>query len=58
MKQAPSAWYARIDSYLLKIGFVKSIADPNLYIKVVNDECVIILLYADDLFITGVEQRI
>jgi len=43
---------------LLRIGFVKSSAYPNLYIKVVNNEPVIILLYVDDLFITGVERRI
>ena len=55
LKQAPRAWYARMDAYLLRIGFVKSSADPNLYIKVVDNEPTIILLYVDDLFITGVE---
>ena len=29
LKQAPRAWYGRIDSYLQKMGFVKSDADPN-----------------------------
>lgn len=58
LKQEPRAWYERMDAYLLRIGFVKSIVDSNLYIKVVNDELVIILLYLDDLFITDVEQRI
>jgi len=45
-------------SYLMRMGFVKSSVDPNLYIKVVNNEPTIILLHADDLFITGVERRI
>ena len=58
LKQAPRAWYARMDAYLLRNGFMKGIVDPNLYIKVVNNEPVIILLYVDDLFITGVEWRI
>eukprot|EP00253_Pinus_taeda_P036728 PITA_36728 len=58
LKQAPRAWYARMDAYLLRIGFVKSSTDPNVYIKVVNKEPIIILLYVDDLFITGVERRI
>jgi len=52
LKQASRAWYARVDAYLLRIGFVKSFVDPNLYIKVMNNEPVIILLYVDDLFIT------
>lgn len=58
LKQAPRAWYARMDAYLLRIGFMMSSADLNLYIKVMNNEPVIILLYVDDLFITGVERRI
>ena len=58
LKQAPRAWYARMDAYLLSIGIVKSSVDMNLYIKVVNDEPVIILLYVDDLFITDVEKCI
>eukprot|EP00253_Pinus_taeda_P014615 PITA_14615 len=57
-KQAPRALYVRMDAYLLRIEFVKSIVDPNLYIKVVDGEPDIILLYVDDLFITGVEHRI
>ena len=58
MKQAVREWYARMDAYLLRSGFVKSSVDLNLYIKVVNDELVIILLYVDDLFIKCVEKRI
>jgi hypothetical protein len=34
LKQAPRAQYARIDSYLMRLGFTKSDADPNLYYKV------------------------
>lgn len=35
------------------MGFKKSTTDPNIYIKVENDEPVIILLYVDDLLLTG-----
>jgi hypothetical protein len=58
LKQAPRAWYARMDSYLTRLGFSKSYADPNLYYKVVNNAPVILLLYVDDLFITGEESLI
>eukprot|EP00253_Pinus_taeda_P017700 PITA_17700 len=57
-KQAHRAWYETMDGYLLTIGFVKSTIDPNLYIKVLDNEPVFILLYVDDLFITSVEQSI
>lgn len=58
LKQAPTAWYARVDVYLLKSEFMKSSTDPNLFIKVVENEPFIILLYLDDLFIKDVEQRL
>jgi hypothetical protein len=58
LKQAPRAWYARIDSYLTRLGFSKSYADPNLYYKVLNDTPVILLLYVDDLFLTGAKPLI
>jgi len=53
LKQAPRAWYGRIDSYLQQMGFVKSDANPNLYYLIVEDEPLILLLYVDDLFLTG-----
>jgi len=43
LKQAPRAWYARMDAYLQRLGISKSSTDPNLYIKVVQHEPVIIL---------------
>ena len=53
LKQAPRSWYERIDSFLSSMGFTKSKVDPNLYLKIVEDEPVILLLYVDDLFLTG-----
>jgi hypothetical protein len=58
LKQALRAWYARKDNYLIRLGFSKSHVDPNLYYKVVNNAPVILLLYVDDLFLTGVESLI
>ena len=51
LKQAPRAWHGRIDSFLAKVN-------PNLYFKVIEDEHVILLLYVDDLFLTGNEKQI
>jgi hypothetical protein len=52
LKQAPRAWYGRIDSFLTSLGFTKSKVDSNLYLKVMNDESVMLLLYVDDVFLT------
>jgi hypothetical protein len=42
----------------MSLGFTKRSADPNLYFKVEDDGPVILLLYVDDLFLTGVEKLI
>ena len=58
LKQAPRAWYSRIDTYLRQLGFQKSDADPNLYYIVVGEDPLILVLYVNDLFITGAERLI
>jgi hypothetical protein len=58
LKQAPRAWYGGIDRFLSSLGFTKSKVDSNLYLKVINDEPVILLLYVDDLFLTREEKLI
>jgi hypothetical protein len=40
------------------LGFTRSKADPNLYLKVVDDEPIIPLLCDDDLFLTRNEKQI
>jgi hypothetical protein len=53
LKQAPRAWYSRIDVYLQIMGFTKSEADPNLYFIIVGAYPLILVLCIDDLFLTG-----
>ena len=42
----------------MKLGFTRSEADPNLYFKVENDKPLILVLYVDDLFLTGANPLI
>ena len=42
----------------MSLGFTKSNADPNLYYKVVDGYQVILLLYVDDMSLTGDEKLI
>jgi len=42
----------------MKLGFTRSKADPNLYFKVENDMPLILVLYVDDLFLTGADPLI
>eukprot|EP00253_Pinus_taeda_P030664 PITA_30664 len=57
-EEAPKAWYGRIDGHLQKMGFVKSEAYPNLYYLVVQNEPLLLVLYVDDLFLTGSSKLI
>ena len=58
LKQPPIDWYSRIDGYLASLGFTKSVVNPNLYYKVDGSDPLILVLYVDDLFLTGAEQLI
>ena len=53
LKQAPYAWYTRIDNYFIGMGFTKSEADVNLYHIVVEGKLLIVVLYVDDLILTS-----
>ena len=52
------SWYTRINSYFIGLGFIKSEADAILYHIVVEGKLLIIVLYVDDLIITGDEKLI
>ena len=58
LKQDPRAWYGRIDNFLTSLVFTKSKLVPNLYMNIMDDEPIILLLYVDDLFLTGNEKQI
>ena len=58
LKQDPRDWYGIIDSLLTRFGFTKIKVDPNLYMKIMDDEIVILLVYVDDLFLIGNEKHI
>ena len=45
--------WSKIDAYFLKNGFKQCISDPNMYIKDFGDHAFIIVLYVDDLIVTG-----
>jgi hypothetical protein len=58
LKQAPSAWYSRIDGYLQSMVFTKSEVDPNLYFILFGEDPLILVFYIDDLFLTGAKEPI
>ena len=53
-----STWYDRMDRLLMTLGFTKSKAYSNICFKVEGKRPVMLLLYVDDLFLTGKEELI
>jgi hypothetical protein len=47
-----------MDGFLMSLGFKKSVVDPNLYYHIDGNECLILVLYVDDLFLTSSERLI
>ena len=55
LKQAPRAWNAKITQQLRRMGFATSKSDSSLFIRKGQLGPVSILLYVDDLVITGAD---
>src|SRR6185437_9601369 len=53
LKQAPRAWYGKIGEFLLQSGFKVAPSDSSLFVKEKKNRLVIVLVYVDDLIITG-----
>ncbi|KAG3231278.1 hypothetical protein PI124_g23628 [Phytophthora idaei] len=53
LKQASRVWNETFDEFVCSIGFQVSAFDPCLYIKVVDGHGVLVLVYVDDVLITG-----
>ena len=53
LKQAPKAWFERFTSQLLHVGFVAFRVDGNLFIYNHASHLVFLLLYVDDIIVTG-----
>uniref|UniRef100_A0A2N9HIG1 Reverse transcriptase Ty1/copia-type domain-containing protein n=1 Tax=Fagus sylvatica TaxID=28930 RepID=A0A2N9HIG1_FAGSY len=53
LKQAPRAWFSRLSSRLLELGFHGSQADTSLFIFRTTTLTMFVLIYVDDIIITS-----
>ena len=53
LKQAPRAWFHRLSTYLTQHGFTCSRADPSLFVYKRGSCIMYLLVYFDDLILTG-----
>ncbi|KHN17953.1 Retrovirus-related Pol polyprotein from transposon TNT 1-94 [Glycine soja] len=53
LKQAPRAWYTELRIFLFSLGFVNSTADASLFIYQKPEVTLYLLVYVDDIIMTG-----
>ncbi|XP_019084276.1 PREDICTED: uncharacterized protein LOC109125926 [Camelina sativa] len=53
LKQAPRCWFSKLSTALLEYGFEQALGDYSLFTYEKNSTCLHILVYVDDLIITG-----
>lgn len=56
LRQAPRAWYAKLDSSLLALGFQRSSSEHAVYYRGSGARRLVVGVYVDDLVITGGNQ--
>ena len=58
LKQAPRAWFIELFTYLVSYGFRNSISDSSLFIYHKQDIRLYVLVYVDDIIVTGSSDKV
>lgn len=58
LRQAPRAWYSKLNKCLESLGFVRCPYEHAVYIKREGEESIIVGVYVDDLLITGTDMSL
>ena len=53
LKQAPRAWFAKFSSTISRLGYMASHYDSVLFLRRTDKGTILLLLYVDDIIITG-----
>ena len=57
LKQAPRAWFSKLEATLISLGFTSTKCDSSLFVKVTSHYTLYVLVYVDDVLITGSSQH-
>jgi hypothetical protein len=53
LKQASRKWYEKLSTLLVLEGYTQSASDYSLFTKKFDDHFIAILVYVDDIIVTG-----
>nr|KYP44095.1 Retrovirus-related Pol polyprotein from transposon TNT 1-94 [Cajanus cajan] len=53
LKQAPRSWYCKLSNTLIHMGFHSTKSDTSLFVRFSKTTTLMILIYVDDIIITG-----
>ncbi len=53
LRQAPCAWYTKIDIYLQNQGLTRGGVDANVYFFNEGGKIMLLILYVDDVYLIG-----
>ena len=53
LKQAPRAWFVKFSSTISRLGYMASHYDSTLFLRRTDKGIILLLLYMDDMIITG-----
>lgn len=56
LKQSPRLWFTKLSQKLLELGFKQSKTDYSLFTSIVGNTITLVLVYVDDLLISGNSQ--
>ncbi|KAJ9538383.1 hypothetical protein OSB04_031116 [Centaurea solstitialis] len=56
LKQAPRAWFEKFSKTVLSLGFSASNYDSGLFTRTTDSGSILLLLYVDDMIITGADS--
>ena len=57
LKQAPRKWNEKLTSVLIEFGFMQSLSDYSLFTKSSTNGFTVLLVYVDDILLTGSSQK-
>jgi hypothetical protein len=55
-KQASRKWYEKLSNLLVLEGYTQSVSDYSLFTKKFDDQFIAILVYVDDIIVTGTSK--